>query len=147
MTKLQAIRWFAEQVLGEKITIARDRYNGSMWGVYVNNAAPRFKIPKKLNIKADCMDKSFRANFVGRCSVARGFSHATLSILHECGHWATRSVMDLTEYKKWASTTHNQEDYMMIPWEHLATDWAVCWLYCPDNRKIARQFERYFFNY
>ena len=39
----------------------------------------------------------------------------------------------------------DMEKYMAIPYEMLATCWAICWLMDPDNRKEAKNFEKNFF--
>lgn len=146
MTKLQAIRWFITSVLNEPTTIARDKFHCSNYAMDISNPTPRIKLPVILDMK-DESDKIFRKDFTERCSIAKGFSHVTLTLLHECGHWATRSVMDIVEYDKMADTAPTQEEYMKIPWEHLATDWAICWLHCPANRQIAKEFERLYFGH
>ena len=147
MTKLQAIRDFTTTVLGEHVTIARDKCDCGNWAMDIDNKTPRLKLPKDLDYEADMADKAFRKDFVERCNCAKGFSHVTLTILHECGHWATRSVFDVVEYEKLAAQAYTQTLYMAIPWESLATQWAICWLLCPANRKIAKAFERSFFDY
>ena len=48
---------------------------------------------------------------------------------------------------KWDKKTTDQIEYMKIPWELLATDWAICWLNCPANRQLAKDFERDYFGY
>ena len=95
MTKLQAIRWFGKMVLEEDITIARDKFSTSNWGMDVIGKIPRIKTPKNLTYKSDLPDKMFRANFIERCPLAQGFSNVTLTLLHEFGHWATRYVLDI----------------------------------------------------
>ena len=147
MTKLQAIRKFMEFVLEEKIVIARDRFEENNYGMDIVNPIPRVKLPKSFDSTPDEVDKAFRKNFIERCPLAQGFSSITLTLLHECGHWATRSVMDMIEYDKMHWQAYTQEQYMAIPWEHLATDWAICWLYSPVNRKIAKAFEKDYFGY
>lgn len=147
MTKLQAIRKFMGLVLDEQVVIARDKYADSNFGMSISNPVPRVKLPSNLNFIPDEVDKAFRRDFVNRCPLARGFSSITLTLLHECGHWATRSVMDVVEYDKMHWQAYTQEQYMAIPWEHLATDWAICWLYSPVNRKIAKAFEKEYFGY
>ena len=67
--------------------------------------------------------------------------------MHECGHWATRSVMSGWEYDKAVAQVHSQKEYMKIPWEHLATEWAICWLASSFNRKMAKKFEKDYFEY
>lgn len=145
MTKLQAIRHFTTFVLSEKVTIARDRFMGSNFGMCILSSNPRLKLPDSLDYPLDEYDKAFRKNFVERCPLARGFSSITLTLLHECGHWATRSIIDIVEYEKWNKRVTSQEEYMEIPWEHLATEWAICWLHSPANRKAAKAFEKAYF--
>lgn len=148
MTKLQAIRKFCSFVCGQPIVIAKDRYDNSNWGISINSKTPRLKIPKELaDLRQDEADKLFRKNFIERCPLAKGFSSVTLSLLHECGHWATRSVFDLVEYDHWIGKVTTQIEYMKIPWELIATDWAICWLNCPANRQIAKAFEKDYFGY
>jgi hypothetical protein len=147
MTKLQAIRHFTTFVLSEKVTIARDRFAGSNFGMGILSSNPRLKLPDSLDYPPDECDRAFRKDFIERCPLARGFSSITLTLLHECGHWATRSIMDWSEYNKMHKKIHSQEEYMKIPWEHLATEWAICWLYSPINRKIAKEFEKDYFGY
>ena len=148
MTKLQAIRGFMECVLEDKVIIARDKFNTTNFGMCIGkDKFPRLKLPYTLDFKYDEIDREFRRNFVERCPLAQGFSSITLTLLHECGHWATRSILDIVEYDKAVQKAYCMDMYMAIPWEHLATEWAICWLYSPVNRQIAKQFERAYFNY
>ena len=147
MTKLQAIRKFCSFVCGEPIVIAKDKFDDGNWGMSISNKFPRLKIPANLTCCIDEQDKFFRQNFIERCPLARGFSYVTLTLLHECGHWATRSVVDLVEYSKWEKKATTQDEYMKIPWELIATDLAICWLNCPANRQIAKDFEKSYFGY
>lgn len=147
MTKLQAIRWFTNDVLDEPITIARNRLSDLNFGMDISNKTPRLVIPENLNGEYDEIDRMFRRNFISRCPLAKGFSNITIVLLHECGHWATRSIMDIVTYDKMKNQAINMEQYMAIPWEHLATEWAICWLSSPFNRKRAKEFERKYFDY
>lgn len=147
MTKLKAIRWFMEYVTGERIVIAREKFNCSNYAMDIYNECPRLKLPNSLDIAPDECDKIFRKDFVERCPMAKGFSNITITLLHEAGHWATRSLMNEAVYSKMAEQAESQEMYMKIPWEHLATEWAICWLHCPFNRKMAKLFEKDFFGY
>lgn len=147
MTKLQAIRWFANDVLDEPITIARNKLPDFNFGMDISNKHPRIVLPEDLNCKSDEVDKMFRRNFISRCPLAQGFSNITIVLLHECGHWATRSIMDIVTYDKMKSKANGMKEYMEIPWEHLATEWAICWLSSPINRKYAKMFERKYFGY
>lgn len=147
MTKLQAIKDFCSFVCNDKVTIARDKFYDNNWAMDIANKNPRLKTPKIIVDKADMEDKIFRKNFVERCPKAQGFAHITLTLLHECGHWATRSVFDVIEYHKAVQNAYCQTMYMDIPWERLATEWAICWLQCPENRKVAKAFEHNYFRH
>lgn len=148
MTKLQAIRWFCNYVCEDKIIVSRDKFANHNCAIDVTEKHPRIKLFKNLDYKVEPTDIQFRNDFIKRYPPARGFSHITLELLHECGHWATRSVINLFEYSKMVGKTYGSMDaYMAIPYEHLATDWAICWLCSPHNRKIAKQFEKDFFGY
>ncbi len=147
MTKLQAIRWFGNQLVDTPITIAAKRLD-SNWGMYISPTQKnaRLSIPKNL-ITNDKMDKEFRKNFVSRCKLARGFSSITLTILHEFGHWETRSVFNMIAYEKIDKEVTTMQEYMQNPYEQLATQWAICWLQVPSNRRLAKEFENYFFGH
>ena len=145
MTKLQAIRIFTAYVLGERVTIARDKFDDGNFAMDVADKTPRLKLPRDLNLVYDDADRLFRKDFTERCPKAKGFANITLTLLHECGHWATRSVLDVVEYDKAVQKAYCQTMYMDIPWERLATEWAICWLHCPANRKIAKFFEKQYF--
>lgn len=144
MTKLQAIRWFANQALTEdKVVIARNR---SAWGMGVSLGEPRLNLPYNLN-ENDEDDKAFRVDFIKRYSPARGFANITITILHEVGHWETRMQSDMDTYGVRRDRTKNMEEFMLLKEERLATDWAIQWLYEPDHRRIAKQFEKEYFGY
>ena len=147
MTKLQAIRWFASQVLGEKVVIPLERLEDN-WGMVIGigTRQPRLLIPKDLN-KKSLNDYEFRKDFTQRYSVACGFANHTLTILHECGHWKTQEQINIFTYNKRLSTCKNNHDYFLMKEERIATDWAIQWLYEPENRKLAKEFERKYFGY
>ena len=144
MTKIQAIRWFTTFVLGERCGIMRKRLDGN-WGMRWNNPHPYIQIPLDFDYELTEADKLFREDFIKRCPYADEFSDTTLSILHECGHWATRAVYDDVEFDKIDSKCKSQEEYQQNPWEILATQWAVCWLMTPVDREYAHKFEKEFF--
>lgn len=147
MTQLQAIRWFMKSVLCEPVTIAKNKMSDFNFAMDISGLTPRIILPNDLHWKSDEIDKMFRRNFISRCPLAQGFSNITIVLLHECGHWETRSIMDAVTYDKMKNKVKGMEDYMAIPWEHLATEWAICWLSSPINRKYAKEFERKFFGY
>lgn len=139
MTELQAIRWFAETITKEKVIIARERFQ---WAIDLSCASPRLILPYNLHDN-DEGDKEFRWDFIDRCPLARGFANVTLSLLHELGHHYNRLIwleQDLEEYENATSFAH-----FALPCEQVATDWAIAWLQNANNRKLAKQFERYFF--
>ena len=142
MTKLTLIRDFVEQVTGTRPVIPRVRDD---WAVVSETDSMRLTVPADLTENKDT-DKAFRANFVSRCPLAQGFANVTISILHECGHFATRDNFNGEVYEKQTEQAGGDMDsYMAIPYEMLATCWAICWLMDPDNRKQAKEFERKFF--
>lgn len=147
MTKLQAIREFCSYVCEQKVVFARNKYKYNNLGMDIDDKNPRLVLPAQLPSSFDYQDKMFRKNFVQRCPLAQGFSHITLSLLHECGHWATRSVFDVAESEKMEKKVDGYADYMQLPWEQLATQWAICWLNSPANRQMAKRFEREYFGY
>lgn len=145
MTKLQAIRWFANQITTSPVTIAQKRLKDN-WAIdlAVGQKTPRLLIPADFYTN-DEMDKQFRKNIVSRCKLTQGFSNVTLAILHEYGHWETRSIFDIVAYNKFNKKVTNMQEYMQNPYEQLATQWAICWLQVSYNRKLAKEFEDYFF--
>lgn len=147
MTKIQAIRWFANQITESPVTIARKRLVEN-WGMDLNpeNKTPRLLIPKDL-LTNDDNDKLFRKNMESISKVTRGFSNVTIAILHEYGHWETRSVFDIIAYRKINQNAYTMEEYMQNPFEQIATQWAVCWLQQSQNRALAKQFEKFFFGH
>jgi hypothetical protein len=147
MTKLQAIRWFANQLTDDSVTIARKRLDRN-WGMNLSpwSKTPQLSIPVDLRTNDD-MDKQFRRNIVSRCKLTQGFSNVTLAILHEFGHWETRSIFNMIAYRKIANVANNMQEYMENPYERIATEWAICWLQVPQNRQLAKEFEKKYFGY
>ena len=143
MTKLQAIREFTTYVLGEYCGIARMRMDEN-WFMRLSESKPYIGVPKNFDYELTFGDKLFRIDFIHRCPIADDFSDITLSILHECGHWATRNVYDAVEYDKYETRT-DDVTYFTNPWEILATQWAICWLLSPANQQLAHEFEEKFF--
>ena len=140
MTQLQAVREFASVAIGERVTIARNRYNNN-WGMDVyNKPNPRMIVPKVIDYPPEVEDKMFRADFVRRCPFAAMFNDVTLSILHELGHWATRASVDwMRDYEDRKGLTI--EEYFTLYSERIATDWAINWLWDLEHWAIAKQFE------
>ena len=142
MTKLTAIRDFVEFVTGVRPVIPAKRDD---WAVDVEGDSMRLTVPADLMEHKDT-DKAFRKDFTARCPLAKGFADVTISVLHECGHFATRDNMNADVYNKQVEQAgEDMEAYMAIPYEMLATCWAICWLMDPDNRKEAKNFEKNFF--
>lgn len=138
MTKVQAIREFASLVAGERVTIPRER---DCWSMSMASVKPRLILPPDPD-QNDEEDKAFRRDFISRCPIAKGFANVTLSILHEIGHHFNREI--------YISRDENEEDYeshFALPYEIVATDWAIAWLQDPTHRKIAKDFEKKYFGY
>ena len=136
MNRVKLIRDFASLVAGERVIIPRKR---DCWSMSMADAKPRLILPPDLN-QNDEEDKAFRRDFVKRCPMARGFSNVTLSILHEIGHHFNREAYIFSDA--------NEEDYeshFALPYEIVATDWAIAWLQNPEHRKTAKAFERQYF--
>ena len=141
MTKLQAIRWFADFVAYEHVIITRD----DDWSCSMIDQHPRITVPYDL-MKNDEGDKLFRIDFIERCPLGRGFANVTLSILHELGHHFNREPFIFMENVKEYIEADNT-DHFKFPCEMVATDWAIEWLQDESNRKVAKAFEKDFFGY
>ena len=139
MTKLQAIRWFASEVAGEYVTLARQRDD---WSISMADSKPRLILPHDLN-QNEIEDKMFRADFVKRCPMAQGFANVTLSILHELGHHFNRETVICAD----KLVGDNMKEHLTLPHEVIATDWAINWLQNKENRKTVKKFEKIFFGY
>ena len=139
MTQLQAIRWFVDYVAGEHVIIPKQRED---WQIALGDTKPRLTLPPDLTAFDD-RDKLFRADFIRRCPLARGFANVTISILHELGHHFNRESVIFAE--KLEGDT--MEEHIRLPQEIIATDWAIEWLHDSNNRKVAKEFERDFFGY
>lgn len=141
MGKISEIRKFASLACGERVTIARMR---SDWAMGILSKEPRLILPYDLN-QNDKGDKLFRADFIRRCPLARGFANVTISILHEIGHWITQWDVDWEKY--WEEAEYmTGELHFLIEAEWIATNWAIAWLQNPEHRKQAKAFERRFFS-
>jgi len=140
MTQLQAIRWFADFAAGTHVTIANRRDD---WGMGLSDLQhPRLILPKNLR-QNDQSDKDFRIDFISRCPLAQGFANVTISILHEIGHFFHPFeflACDVDEYNNAIG-----KDHFKLECEIVATNWAIEWLQDKNHRKIAKEFERYFF--
>ena len=84
-----------------------------------------------------------------RASYMRGFARVTKNLLHEIGHVAT--AIDVWERYGLANVQrkHMQcrgnAEYVTLPDEYAATQWAIDWLADTNNRKKAKAFEKEFF--
>ena len=70
---------------------------------------------KKADFTKDDCGKAFRKDFVTRCSLARGFSDVTLSLLHEMGHAMTKAFVppmkaEIEDYNK--AFLYDRNEYM-----------------------------------
>ena len=94
-------------------------------------------------------DYEFRRDFVARYNPAQGFANVTLAILHEIGHFKTQydGHAQITFWRNRNKVFNNQKKYMLQENERRATDWAIQWLYDPEHRRLAKQFEKEYFGY
>lgn len=111
-----------------------------------------FRIGYNFNDLWDEGHFQFSQDFFGRCPMARGFASITITILHELGHLHSQQHFDGYDRivainnlcKNFSNETINFE-YFKLPDEKAATDWAIEWLNNVENRKIAKCFEKKFF--
>ena len=139
MTRLQAIRKFADIVAGEHVICS---YSLNEWAMSMIDSHPRLMLPRDL-LHTDEGDKQFRKDFVSRCPMGKGFANVTLSILHEIGHHFNREIYICTDFDEYENA--NGFDHFKLPCEIVATNWAIEWLQNPFHRKIAKAFEHEFF--
>lgn len=143
MTQLQAIHKFVDYVAQTHVALYRS--SDDDWEINLGRSKPRMGIPTHL-MKIDKSDKAYRAYFVERCPMGRGFAHVTISILHEIGHHFNREIFlfdtDMKEYEELRGF-----DHFNCPCERVATEWAFEWLKDAEHRKVAKQFEREFFSH
>ena len=95
MTRLQAVRKFADLVAQEHVIISSDM---NEWAMAMWDTHPRLMVPRDL-LATDEGDKMFRKDFVSRCPLARGFANVTLSVLHEIGHHFNREEYIFSDVK------------------------------------------------
>lgn len=101
--------------------------------------------------------KVFRSYWTNKSAMLKGFSDITLSLLHELGHFETadeirktfttadRFFMMIENREKYKDCVSLNNAYFQMPDETAATEWAIKWLSNPENRKIAKAFEKKFF--
>lgn len=105
--------------------------------------------------------KLFRKHWSKKYPFVKGFANVTLAILHELGHWETHD--EVRKYYSWDDRVEAMEKigkkvslkemtlaeandkYFDFFDEACATEWAMMWLSDPNNRKIAKRFEKKFF--
>lgn len=155
MKRLTVIRRFVSEVACEKVGLTDDVEYCAMatFSGRKHYKKPTIGVPKD-NLICELKDettKIFRRNFTSRYSGAKGFANITLVLLHEVGHlktseefWGNEEAELLDMMMR--SAVETQEEYMKIPSEYGATEWAIGWLQDANNRSLAKQFERQFFN-
>ena len=101
--------------------------------------------------------KIFRAYWVERCPMLKGFSDITISLLHELGHLETneeirpefpvamREIALMGIEERFDNDLDRNRFYFALPDEKAATEWAIKWLSDAENRKKAKKFEKKFF--
>jgi hypothetical protein len=92
-----------------------------------------------------------RKSFTDKSPMTKGFANITLALLHELGHFSSQQAFegyDRNEevaFLKMLPAEFAREMYFLLPDELSATNWAIGWLSHPENRKIAKRFEKKFF--
>lgn len=92
-----------------------------------------------------------RKSFTEKSSVAKGFANITLALLHELGHFSSQQTFEgynrneEMEFLSMIPPEIASVMYYLLPDELSATNWAIEWLQNPDNRKLAKAFEKKFF--
>lgn len=123
------------------------------FSAYINDKENHiFRIGYKIEELYSEGSKQFARDFYQRCPSGRGFASITLALLHELGHFYTCDN-DFGDYNReqelvWINELPPQyvnKVYFLLPDEVAATDWAIKWLSDPENRKIAKAFEKQFF--
>ncbi len=109
--------------------------------------------------KLPYLNDYFTIDFRKRCKIAKGFTGITLALLHELGHFETNSDCEelfpdwdrekaneevSKKYKPTNDLANANKEYFTWPDERMATEWAMDWLSVPENRKIAKAFEKAF---
>ena len=84
---------------------------------------------------------AFRTDFIARYAPACELSDITITIIHEIGHYFTRNEYDHDEDYELRRRANGMADYLCLPCEQLATDWAIAWLHDLEHWAIAKQFE------
>lgn len=154
------IKKFLEDVIALPINIDIDWDNDSSMNYAVcgdindEDNEIIFYVPnwKKADYNNDFGGKYFRKDFVERCTLAKGFSDVTISLLHEVGHTMTKSQLpkDYSRREEYTKINFITDKvactlaYFKMLDETLATDWAIEWLNNAENRKFAKQFEKNF---
>ena len=101
--------------------------------------------------------KLFRSHWTVKNPMLKGFANITLVLLHELGHLETtdeirstfsyfdREMTLIKLNQQYQDYTSLNNAYFDMPDESAATNWGIKWLSNPENRKIAKAFEKKFF--
>lgn len=150
MKRMQIIRKFVAEMAGRKIAVINDREYCAIFSIQDKSSmigVPEYNLISELK---DINTKLFRRDFISRYSGARGFANITLVLAHEMGHIKTADIYYFDEAMRdvdiqMREAVETQEDYMRIPSEYGATEWAIGWLQDAKNRALAKRFEKEFF--
>lgn len=112
-----------------------------------------FRIGYNFELLYSVPHKPFSDHFRSICPTAKGFALVTLSLLHELGHFHTEREFEgydrhteLIKIRNMYQTKAERDlAYFNLPDEKAATEWAIAWLQDPEHRKIAKRFEKKFF--
>lgn len=92
-----------------------------------------------------------RKSFTDKSSVAKGFANVTLALLHELGHFSSQQIFEGYDrdeeiaFLSMIPAEFSRTMYYLLPDELSATNWAIEWLQNPENRRLAKAFEKKFF--
>lgn len=105
-----------------------------------------------IGYKLDDEEHEFQNHFRKMFPEAKGFADVTICLLHELGHLSSQQKFDGFDREETLRKIYEQVPphlrnayYFMMPDEMNATIWAINWLKNPENRKIAKRFEKKFF--
>lgn len=122
------------------------------WADIADKNSVKFKIGYNFSELWQKGTFQFSQDFFSRCPMGRGFASVTLAILHELGH--LHAQQDFEGYDRTKAVQELRKNfppeirnfaYFKLPDEMAATDWAIEWLSNAKNRKIAKRFEKKFF--
>ncbi len=137
MKYIDCLTRFIQKVTGVLPTVVAD------WGWWYVERGNTCEIHFDMDDKRGDNDPLFHNYCVALSPIATCVSDLTLTVCHECGHYATRAIYDTPqaneEYEQLCAAITDPRDYYDLPAEHAATAWALAWI--ETHQEIVRQFE------